>query len=171
MRLRLRFGDRRLWIGALCIDQQDNAEKSHQVNLMKDIYAKAPKAILWLGDYSDGLAVFGMPLNPSVVMTKREIETAFRVLRRLAQRKIDGCGDLPRWTQLITPDEVVAVEMLLKLPWWVRMWTVQEAILLEGPTIMCGTLQVPLETLLQASRSSQQHFFTGCCNQPRLDVL
>lgn len=34
-RLRRRFSDRHIWVDALCINQEDKTEKSHQVNLMK----------------------------------------------------------------------------------------------------------------------------------------
>ena len=38
-----------LWVDALCINQHDLAEKSHQVTLMKDIYASANAVLVWLG--------------------------------------------------------------------------------------------------------------------------
>lgn len=171
-RLRRRYGDRRLWVDALCINQQDNDEKSHQVNLMKDIYAKAPKAILWLGDFSDdSQATIGAPPNPSVAMTKRQAVTAFRVLRRLAQLKIDSCATPSRRALTPTPAEEDAVEALVQLPWWTRVWTVQEAILPRAPAIVYGSLQIPLDTLLRASYSTQEHQFKRCCEQPEFEAL
>jgi len=114
-RLRRRFEDRRLWVDALCINQLDNVNKSHQVNLMKDIYSKAPKAILWLGDYADGLAaptsqITGAPPNPSASMTKREAVIAFRALRRCAGNDPDRCSEPKRQIQPATPEEVSAVK-------------------------------------------------------------
>ena len=44
---------RLLWIDALCIDQQNNEEKSWQVLFMKDIYAKATRVQIWLGEESE----------------------------------------------------------------------------------------------------------------------
>ena len=40
---------RKLWIAAFCIHQADNAEKSSQIMLMKDIYAGARNVLIWLG--------------------------------------------------------------------------------------------------------------------------
>lgn len=37
------------WIDGLCINQEDLAEKNHQVNLMKQIYSEALSTIVWLG--------------------------------------------------------------------------------------------------------------------------
>ena len=38
-----------LWIDSICINQSDLAEKSSQVNLMRRIYRKAKRVIVWLG--------------------------------------------------------------------------------------------------------------------------
>ncbi|KAK3493201.1 heterokaryon incompatibility protein-domain-containing protein [Neurospora crassa] len=38
-----------LWVDALCINQLDNREKGHQVQLMKNIYKGAKMVIVWLG--------------------------------------------------------------------------------------------------------------------------
>lgn len=41
---------RYLWIDALCIDQTNVSEKSHQVQLMGDIYKRAARVLVWLGE-------------------------------------------------------------------------------------------------------------------------
>lgn len=38
-----------LWVDSLCINQEDNDEKSEQVQRMKSIYESASKVIVWLG--------------------------------------------------------------------------------------------------------------------------
>jgi hypothetical protein len=38
-----------IWIDAVCINQSDNQEKSWQVQLMSDIYARADHVAVWLG--------------------------------------------------------------------------------------------------------------------------
>lgn len=45
---------RRLWVDAVCINQQDDAEKSHQVAQMGQAYSGAEQTIAWLGDYEGG---------------------------------------------------------------------------------------------------------------------
>jgi Heterokaryon incompatibility protein (HET) len=48
--LRLReTGERCMWIDAICINQEDDKEKSTQVALMRDIYHFADEVIVWLG--------------------------------------------------------------------------------------------------------------------------
>lgn len=38
-----------LWVDALCINQQDPQEKTHQVQLMGKIYSLAESVLVWLG--------------------------------------------------------------------------------------------------------------------------
>lgn len=40
---------RTLWVNAICINQQDDVEKSHQVRRMKQIYEEAEDVMVWLG--------------------------------------------------------------------------------------------------------------------------
>lgn len=49
---RLRYKDYRrvLWVDALCINQKGNVEKSQQVILMAEIYSRAARVLVWLGD-------------------------------------------------------------------------------------------------------------------------
>lgn len=38
-----------LWIDAICIQQSDSAEKTHQVGMMRDIVSHAATVYIWLG--------------------------------------------------------------------------------------------------------------------------
>ncbi|KAH8742386.1 heterokaryon incompatibility protein-domain-containing protein [Hyaloscypha finlandica] len=44
---------RRLWIDALCIDQQNVDERNHQVRHMSAIYSSAHRVLVWLGQGTD----------------------------------------------------------------------------------------------------------------------
>jgi hypothetical protein len=47
------FVERILWVDAICINQDDDKEKGHQVGSMAKIYAKASRVIVWLGEAAD----------------------------------------------------------------------------------------------------------------------
>jgi hypothetical protein len=47
--LRKRYGRLSIWVDAICINQQDDDEKSAQVSLMEDIYSWAENVYVWLG--------------------------------------------------------------------------------------------------------------------------
>jgi hypothetical protein len=42
-----------LWIDALCIDQSDAQERTHQVEIMSEIFGRADSVISWLGPAYD----------------------------------------------------------------------------------------------------------------------
>ena len=51
--LRNEHHSRRLWIDAVCINQEDTGERSSQVARMADIFRSAAKVIIWLGPESE----------------------------------------------------------------------------------------------------------------------
>ena len=52
-----------LWVDAICINQDDDSEKSYQLALMRRIYGTATELLIWLGDeeqpQSRGLELLG----------------------------------------------------------------------------------------------------------------
>lgn len=48
--LRLTDKFRTLWVDAICIDQVNSVEKNKQVPMMSEIYGKAQRVCVWLGD-------------------------------------------------------------------------------------------------------------------------
>jgi hypothetical protein len=44
-----RDGPRKLWVDAICINQEDIPERSQQVGNMTEIYARARNAVVWIG--------------------------------------------------------------------------------------------------------------------------
>ncbi|KAI9157921.1 heterokaryon incompatibility protein-domain-containing protein [Paramyrothecium foliicola] len=59
LRLRYQEHDRYLWVDAVCINQNDIAERSREVLRMLLIYQRAEQVVVWLGDqsYNSGLAM------------------------------------------------------------------------------------------------------------------
>ncbi|EWZ36588.1 hypothetical protein NW765_016103 [Fusarium oxysporum] len=55
--LRNEHTERPLWIDAICINRKDPEERQSQVKLMKDIYTKSQRVVIWLGPdlASDGI--------------------------------------------------------------------------------------------------------------------
>lgn len=61
MRIRKINKDISIWIDQICIDQQNNKEKAHQVQLMGQVYSKASQVVVWLGPADGGTALaFGL---------------------------------------------------------------------------------------------------------------
>ncbi|KAI0015112.1 heterokaryon incompatibility protein-domain-containing protein [Xylariomycetidae sp. FL0641] len=74
---------RTVWIDAICMNQTDYAERASQVTLMRDVYSKAERVIIWLEDD----APFGLD---QILRTGIEAHTihygATRVVSRLLER-------------------------------------------------------------------------------------
>jgi hypothetical protein len=172
-RLRHRDRPRCLWVDALCINQADDIEKSHQVNLMKEIYSNAAEVLLWLGDYSERtipariLEALGGSASTSpthnTAATRADIEKAFSFTHRLS---IDQ-----HFTS--TPKDIRQLMMLVDQPWWDRIWTVQEAILPRKATIMYGEMQMPWSTISSAAGNWFKHRAQKCCrlNSPETEQM
>ncbi|KAH7413330.1 heterokaryon incompatibility protein-domain-containing protein [Cadophora sp. MPI-SDFR-AT-0126] len=78
------------WIDALCINQKDEKEKSHQVPLMYEIYSSAEKVIAWAGEDSEGGEA---ALDFAVVLlrhSKRLLEEGTPITR-VSLRQFAGC--------------------------------------------------------------------------------
>lgn len=65
-----------LWVDALCINQEDVAEKNHQVEMMREIYSGAEFVIAWLGSASEDsdLAMEALGRGPDAWKTGAEFE-------------------------------------------------------------------------------------------------
>ena len=93
--LRLRDHDipRIIWVDAVCINQEDEQEKEHQIQFMAKIYGKASHVIVWLGERADesdvaleAIRAAGKPTNTS----NKEIthQAILQLLQRLWFRRI-----------------------------------------------------------------------------------
>ncbi|KAF2443018.1 hypothetical protein P171DRAFT_363731, partial [Karstenula rhodostoma CBS 690.94] len=105
--------ERRLWIDAICINQQDDVERGKQVGLMGRIYSWAKKVVVWLGHHADNS------------------ELAMDFLALLAA----GPGETDRleWLLKLCEPEYSyhwkSFHALLHRNWWKRAWVIQEAVL------------------------------------------
>ncbi|RSL50395.1 hypothetical protein CEP54_011967 [Fusarium duplospermum] len=156
-RLRYPQDERRLWVDAVCINQDDYVEKSHQVSLMQKIYSSTERAILWLGEFSDG------PTAAPNHIPRQTATDAFALLELMAANKhyINHREDR---NKELDDKAISSLSFLVDLPWWHRAWTVQEAVLPPDATIMCGTAQFPFSLLMKATDNSLDHHFRGCCD-------
>ncbi len=135
----LRSGEpcRTFWIDALCINQQDEEEKSSQVSEMHLIYRHASEVIVWLGvpDQDSDLA-FELMDDIHECLQPGE----FRVAKLLASTKHLLLVEKLSWW--------IALHRLLSRPWWSRAWTLQELLLSRRATFYCGVKSAPWPTVV-----------------------
>jgi hypothetical protein len=113
------YGHRRVWIDAVCINQEDEEERSSQVKHMHRIYANAHVVVAFIGN-----------------IRREEAEK----LKRLVDKELHSNGHYQETPgselQFATQDDVTldispsvewqTLRKFFRQPYWKRMWIIQE---------------------------------------------
>ncbi|KAK0639054.1 heterokaryon incompatibility protein-domain-containing protein [Cercophora newfieldiana] len=129
--LRHATNTRVVWADAICINQNDSAERDSQVASMRAIYQNASQTVVWLG--------------PEM---SKKTPRAFELIQKLYNDALDvrkSGKAVERWkgkeySKLMLDDTMEAVFM--RHPWWLRVWTAQEILLARRATIVSGSCEV-----------------------------
>jgi hypothetical protein len=146
-RLRLDEQSRVLWVDAICINQQDDVEKSQQVQKMRTIYKKSRRTVVWLGD-GDEMDVI-IPLMEKLLRSS-DLMTANGDNRRMEQMSL---GDIARYEIPISDMKAKipfrALLTLLNRPWFQRVWIIQEAAVPTEVELLCGSHSIPWDQFVK----------------------
>ncbi|KAL7919896.1 heterokaryon incompatibility domain-containing protein [Trichoderma austrokoningii] len=172
-RLRLPDTDRVLWIDALCINQGDNKEKTQQVRIMGEIYTRARRVLIWLGNGDDVQKGVGLltskpanekhadwsPLRP--VFTNPLFIQAQSLLIWLGFEGAVNMGvaklEKPQsptkfdWSLLIP---------VVQSPWFTRVWCIQELVLASNPMIVTRDSMISWDKFARAVLELRRQFNT-----------
>ncbi|KAJ5889432.1 hypothetical protein N7504_010242 [Penicillium tannophilum] len=141
---------RTIWIDALCINQADTTELSHQVSFMRDIYSRASRVFIWLGpaaDNSDEVMDYIGTLNgePDLLEHKKWV---------YADTGSWDWGTCKPWQPL--PVSSQSVDALFRRPWFSRVWIQQEAAVNRTTVVLCGRKEVKWHQLFSLAWSYQK---------------
>ncbi|KAI9881133.1 MAG: hypothetical protein M1830_008291 [Pleopsidium flavum] len=128
----------KIWIDALCINQQDLVERGQHLNRMQKIYKQAHDVVIWLGDEEDD--------SNKAMDLIRTLSSFFRA----GQASVLGTA-LRQQPDLLGRGSWRALSVLLDRPYWDRLWVLQEIALggYQSP-ILCGHQAVRWEELYSA---------------------
>jgi hypothetical protein len=112
---RSRYQSQIIWLDAVCINQDDIQERSHQAQSMKQIYSGAKCVYCWLG-YDKLLPHTG------ILNRQRAMDMYYRCKR-----------DKRQYTR-----QKDRVEYIVQSEYWSRMWIVQEFILAKDVILLAG---------------------------------
>lgn len=158
-----------LWIDAICIEQCNLEEKTHQVNMMREIFSSAEIVHAWLGSGTeetdqvmDFIAKFGSQLQTCealyTVFNRRKRAEAQTFVRSRFHSEVDltlgngpeselGRAILNLYTEYHERGRILipGVSDILHRSYWGRIWTIQEVVLAPEVTVMIGTKSVSLD--------------------------
>ncbi|RSL96168.1 hypothetical protein CEP52_011657 [Fusarium oligoseptatum] len=138
------------WADAICINQKDPEERSHQVQLMKSIYSSAPLALAWLGHTKDAhLAVdlaesLGPPHGLDFLSNLPNVDYSSWMLAHPHLWAVSE-GRNAYWE---------ACKALVRLPYWTRTWTFQEMVLPTDVLFMCGSSLITWQPIMAVQELS-----------------
>jgi hypothetical protein len=145
--------DKRFWIDAICVNQQDKRERSDQVRLMADIYCTAALVVSWLGeeDHHTGPA-FALLRKLGAVS-----EHAPHLLNSLSKLSPDShdYGDDEHMAALSSRQAWVSVAHVFQRTYFTRAWVIQEVVLARAVKVLCGGHELDWSVIAEAS-----HFFS-----------
>ncbi|KAL8842282.1 MAG: hypothetical protein Q9176_002671 [Flavoplaca citrina] len=148
LRLRQGTAQRIVWIDQLCINQNDLVEKNAQVQLMADIYQRAKRTVVWLGELDvldvDREAI----INATERMNFRPVEREYsnledqRILKDLIGFRV------PPDTNHSGQRRRKILAELLNRSWFTRAWVFQEVVVAQRGIVLCGSLEMDMDIFI-----------------------
>jgi hypothetical protein len=121
-----------IWIDALCINQDDISERNSQVAKMGEIYQRAARVIVWLGEEDENTAPALANLSRSKITVKEYTEDP-----KSGFRGYQDCN--------FTDEELLTIlNFTGERRWFSRLWVVQETILARSPIFLCGAYRISM---------------------------
>jgi hypothetical protein len=123
-------GRYKLWVDAICINQQDYQERSRQIGRMKHIYGDARAVIAWIGE------------------EENNSDKAIDLIKVFSDARSKGCGEELEERLREDPDYLgfggwSALHELMHREYWCRVWIIQEVILGSSSVVLrCGNSSI-----------------------------
>jgi hypothetical protein len=148
-----------LWIDQICIDQENALERTQQVRLMNKIYRQSTRTVIWLPlDEQSAIAATSVILELS-----RHYEAEIQLG---TEHDGDGgavtkanCNKSALSPPSIDDESWHALKLLFDLPWFERVWVIQEVTLsTRSPIVLCGTQLIPWLDIQQVAQAMAWRF-------------
>lgn len=123
--VRLPSSERKLWIDAICINQRDEKEKSYQVQHMAEIYRRAKRVLIWVGESDER----SQKLFQAVNNTGNPNSTGSS--SSLSFEDENDIRDLVEQSPEL-------ISHFFQRSWFERRWVIQELALAKEATMICG---------------------------------
>ncbi|KAK3217493.1 hypothetical protein GRF29_1g3204794 [Pseudopithomyces chartarum] len=190
--LRLQLLPTYLWVDALCINQIDDGERTHQVDLMGTIYRSCKGVLVYLGDgvgrhrrrrmaratqgdpppiISFSLDQEKLPIRCTSAEGTEDVDKAYLDTLQVFKfiRQLSDAGHIDHSDYIMQRNGLELFESLRQLthapftPWWTRVWVVQEVVLPPEVTLICGSISASWGLFSRAVRQYNYHT-QSCCS-------
>ncbi|KAM0158435.1 hypothetical protein ACHAPG_004113 [Botrytis cinerea] len=139
LHLRDRNFERIIWVDSICINQEDNTEKSHQIQLMAKIFGLANRVIVYLGEAADD----SDQALESIRVAAEDESTEDESVEGESVEFESTRGESPEAElEGINETSQRGILKLLKRPWFQRIWVLQEVGFAQQILIMCGSATI-----------------------------
>ena len=153
-RFRSQSATRRLWVDAVCINQNDNQEKALQVQAMSLIYQRARCCVVYLGEKGPGqedYMYFLIRLAERVENFANATVSTDKNNKQIEEAMIEVFG--------ARNDR--AVEEISRIPWFGRRWVIQEASLCSAVVVFFGRSMASFNLLATSLAAIQNSSFVS----------
>ncbi|KAF1950483.1 HET-domain-containing protein [Byssothecium circinans] len=150
--LRLPDKVRILWVDALCINQGNTNERSSQVAMMHLVYGKAWRVVVFLGESWEGCDMAMELITSLAADPTLHLDPAQE--RHVVVNGLDFFSEQMGYH----------LHFLLALPWWSRLWTVQEYAVADIVLFQCGQHLLDGAVFREHDRTRSSHLH--CCRIP-----
>lgn len=148
-----------VWADAVCINQQDLAERSAQVAIMGKIYSRASRVTVWLGVADRSTKTAFDFIHDVASRVPKEVETwdDNKTDQYLSSSGFWDRIGRPKWTAA----ERHALVRLYLRNWFTRTWVIQEAVFASDPVVICGSNSATWRAMYVASMITRYHDLTN----------
>ena len=135
----------KIWIDAVCINQNSLKERSAQVRLMGDIYRSAKSVIVWLGACAAKESQYAIELLQRISTTSTEKLNTLKQLQihnPLVSKVLGKPGaSNAHW---------LALKQMFSRAWFTRIWIIQEIAFAEKIEVLYGSHTLSWESCIKA---------------------
>ncbi|KAF7910296.1 hypothetical protein EAE99_011343 [Botrytis elliptica] len=158
-----------IWADGICINQSDSEEKNRQVGLMSVIYEVASHTIIFLGETtSETDEMFKSLLRPISSSLTKQIKPGLLSKVRVSHN-----------TDTIDPESKEGIESkvhdlirhVLDMPWFRRIWILQELVISCDPWVQVGTHRLKWKDFKSLIFASNSEHDSAYIKTPNYDVL
>ena len=134
------------WIDAICINQDDEAEKSEQIARMGEIYKNASSVYAELGPASEDEQAVVRKIEYLYMFVAAEMQRIQSEEGKITRAILESIRLPPEFVEPYDAQMWEDLQSFFRRPWWKRVWIIQEATALhpKNTHLLCGEVEVLL---------------------------